>query len=535
MEAIPERYRLEFWQEIMFVNIRRIRALLLFAVGGFVGLIYAVDIVNVLLLSESERRVVLGMHVFLLLESFVVLALVFVRPLRLPEDVTPYHTIVMTIATVAMIVGAEALMYAITITKGHPVFFFIAVAIWYSALLIPPRVTACVLVVMLSGFWVVQIFFSPPTADTQLAPETYLASVGLTIALILTEAFLFRSTVEAFRQRKAVEEERNRVRELNTELRAAYLEEENLNQELQHRHEVLEEQAIEIEIINTKLQEQNEQLLQLDTEKGELLGIVSHDLKNPISAVLGLAEMLQSLQNEGVAGENEHSTAITGQIILTAHQMLELVKNLLDLNRLESGAMALQMTEVDVAPLAESLCAQYQQRAASKNITIRYICSGEPLPSIFADKQAVMQVIDNLLSNAIKYSPHGKNVEVRLKSSGHSSLAVGREERHSSLAVGHRAGENSSPPTTQLTNDFLRIEIQDEGQGIAPEEMTKLFGKFVRLSARPTGGEHSTGLGLSIVKKMVEAMQGRVWCESEVGKGATFIVELPTHRQKDVS
>ena len=69
--------------------------------------------------------------------------------------------------------------------------------------------------------------------------------------------------------------------------------------------------------------------------------------------------------------------------------------------------------------------------------------------------------------------------------------------------------------------------MHDEGPGISEEDMKKLFGKFARLSAQPTGGEHSTGLGLSIVKKMVEAMNGRVWCESELGKGATFMVELP--------
>ena len=104
-----------------------------------------------------------------------------------------------------------------------------------------------------------------------------------------------------------------------------------------------------------------------------------------------------------------------------------------------------------------------------------------------------MQVLDNIISNAVKYSPHGKNVFVRIKSD----------------------------------NDAVRVEVQDEGEGISPDDMKKLFGKFARLSARPTGGEHSTGLGLSIVKKMVEAMNGRVWCESELGKGATFIVELP--------
>jgi signal transduction histidine kinase len=166
---------------------------------------------------------------------------------------------------------------------------------------------------------------------------------------------------------------------------------------------------------------------------------------------------------------------------------------------------------------------RYQQPATAKNITLHY--SYETAYSLaLVDEHALMQVLDNLLSNAVKYSPHGKNVFVRL--------------RHSSLAIGHWSDENNPQPTAQVinvpmtnaptTNDYVRIEVQDEGQGISEADMTKLFGKFARLSARPTGGEVSTGLGLSIVKKMVEAMNGRVWCESEAGKGATFIVEFPT-------
>jgi signal transduction histidine kinase len=116
---------------------------------------------------------------------------------------------------------------------------------------------------------------------------------------------------------------------------------------------------------------------------------------------------------------------------------------------------------------------------------------------VYADASALAQVIDNLLSNAVKYSPQGKNVFVRLRE----------------------------------IDSKVRIEIQDEGEGIAPKEMEKLFGKFVRLTARPTGGEDSTGLGLSIVKKLVEAMNGKVWCEShaatDTNTGTTFIVELP--------
>jgi len=113
---------------------------------------------------------------------------------------------------------------------------------------------------------------------------------------------------------------------------------------------------------------------------------------------------------------------------------------------------------------------------------------------VLADATVLTQVIENLVSNAVKYSPPGRNICVRL------------------LKSPERA----------------RCQVRDEGPGLSAEDQKKLFGKFARLSAKPTGGEHSTGLGLSIVKKMVEAMNGKVWCESELGKGATFIVEFST-------
>ena len=110
------------------------------------------------------------------------------------------------------------------------------------------------------------------------------------------------------------------------------------------------------------------------------------------------------------------------------------------------------------------------------------------------DPNITRQVLDNLISNAIKYSPPGKPVSVRLLQ----------------------------------TESAVRCEIQDEGPGLSDTDQQKLFGKFARLTAQPTGGEHSTGLGLFIVKKLVTAMNGKVWCESELGKGATFVVEFGT-------
>jgi signal transduction histidine kinase len=283
---------------------------------------------------------------------------------------------------------------------------------------------------------------------------------------------------------------KNTVAERTAELSTA-------NKEIQTQLAIQAKQASEIELANKTLQESNERLHTLNLEKNELMGIVAHDLKNPIGAVRGLADLLQGGATGGDKNNKDDDgqlSSISGQIIGLADRMLAQVKNLLDANQLESGAMRFQAVQFDIAPLVESAVWQYRSAAEAKNITLYYALTN-PSNLVFADEQAMMQVLDNLLSNAVKYSPHGKQVFVRV---------VGK--------VG-----------------AVRVEVQDEGVGISDDDMKKLFGKFTRLSARPTGGEHSTGLGLSIVKKMVEAMNGRVWCESELGKGATFIVELPGH------
>ncbi len=232
----------------------------------------------------------------------------------------------------------------------------------------------------------------------------------------------------------------------------------------------------------------------LNNEKNEILGIVSHDLKNPIGAVLGMTELM--LPENGYHLSQEDYQKFVGYIRQTAQNMLELVKGLLDDHWLESGKMEIATTVMDISTAAQFVANDYMQRASEKNITLSIDAPENMLA--FADERRLHQVLDNLISNAVKYSPKGKHVFVRVR-------------RH-------------TPPMTNVQT--IRIEIQDQGPGLTEEDKSKLFGKFARLSAQPTGGEHSSGLGLSIVKKMVEAMKGNVWCESEAGHGATFIVEL---------
>ncbi len=255
------------------------------------------------------------------------------------------------------------------------------------------------------------------------------------------------------------------------------------------------------------LEEQNAALLHLNTEKNEIVGIVSHDLRNPLTTILGYAEVTRS---SNYALDISEYQRFSQQIHDAATRMLGLIQRLLDVNALESGRMPIEFGTVNISEVARSVVEQYQSIAAEKSITLLY----ESVPNAFAlaDTSFVHQILENLISNALKYSPQGRSVFITIDKND-------KNEQQSSTI-------NSQFPTLHAQFSIF-ISVRDEGEGISPEDMQRLFGKFVRLTAKPTGGEHSTGLGLSIVKRMVEAMHGRVWCESERGKGATFIVELP--------
>ncbi len=233
-----------------------------------------------------------------------------------------------------------------------------------------------------------------------------------------------------------------------------------------------------------------ERLREMNDEKNEFMGIAAHDLRNPLSAIKGYSEMVIEDAQELQHGDLE----LHGRKILdTAGRMAEMVQNLLDANRIERGEMQVNLVASDLFCLLSSVTETQRPRAAAKQQTIHLENSAGPVNAL-VDPAVMLQVLENIVSNAVKYSPPGKHIWVSL---------------------------NPEP-------GGVRCEVRDEGPGLSAEDQKKLFGKFARLSAKPTGGEHATGLGLSIVKRMVEAMHGRVWCESEPGNGARFMVQFPT-------
>ncbi len=293
---------------------------------------------------------------------------------------------------------------------------------------------------------------------------------------------LQEQNTEILRQQHILSEQAAEIQTANTALQEK-------NIVLREQQHILEAQSAEIERSNTVLQEKNAVLEQLDKEKNEFLGIVAHDLKNPLAQIiLASSKSLRYFPKMNDAEKQEHLRRIER----VARQMTEIIKNLLDVNALEQGGVSLNPQYININDVLQGILPGYRESAAAKNITLEFVNLSSEKIILHTDEQAMIQILDNLISNAIKYSPHGKTIVIRLQSS----------------------------------TEAVRVEIQDEGPGISEEDMKKLFGKFARLSARPTGGEHSTGLGLSIVKKMVEAMNGKVWCESELGNGATFIVEF---------
>lgn len=242
---------------------------------------------------------------------------------------------------------------------------------------------------------------------------------------------------------------------------------------------------------NVELAQANEKLQTLDVEKNEMLGIVAHDLKNPLTNIILLSRFIHS---EAESIQNKEIYEYSADIESMVDRMCALIDNLLDINKIETRGLVVNQIECNVVEIIQTVIDNYTHQANGKDIALNFLDTthGNDVNAV-TDPTLVRQIVDNILSNAIKFSPFHSAVYIRFSTS----------------------------------NGFCRVEIEDEGPGMTEKDLQQLFKKFSRLSARPTGGEHSTGLGLSIVKKMAEALKGDIHCESILGKGTVFIVEFP--------
>jgi signal transduction histidine kinase len=241
---------------------------------------------------------------------------------------------------------------------------------------------------------------------------------------------------------------------------------------------------------NRRLSAQWLRLQRANGFKNEILGTVAHDLKNPLGVILGRTEMLTELITTGAARES--IGAQVDHIRDATRRLTTMVDHLISDAMADAFDITIRREPVDIAGLVREVVEANQPLAVNKQQAITI--SAPPQITTMCDTDRIREAIDNLLSNAIKYSPIGGKIAV---------------------LVSH---ENANTV----------IRVTDEGAGLSPEDLSRLFGRFQRLSAKPTAGESSTGLGLSIVKRIVDMHGGEVKAESEgPGKGSTFTITLP--------
>jgi signal transduction histidine kinase len=236
--------------------------------------------------------------------------------------------------------------------------------------------------------------------------------------------------------------------------------------------------------IDSLLQQVND----LTRDQQQVLSIISHDLRSPLNRVFALVQLIQMNATNLTAEQKDYLE----KIHLTIADGLAMMRNLVDYRNLEYRTIELHPETFNATELVESCVKSINNIAVKKDIALTVAC--EPTLHVTTDKQCLTRVIDSLLANAVKFSSRGKKIIVRADT----------------LYINH-----------------LKIEVEDEANGIAQEDLPKLFQKFQKLSNLPTAGESATGLGLFIAQSMAEKIGGKIKCNTTAGVGSIFSVELP--------
>jgi PAS domain S-box-containing protein len=225
---------------------------------------------------------------------------------------------------------------------------------------------------------------------------------------------------------------------------------------------------------------------ELEEMKNEFVATVSHDLKTPLTAIRGFADLVKM-----TGSLEEQQTQFVNRIKEITQEMTKMITDLLDIGKIEAG-IEMEQIPCEIRSLAEDVIGNLESRARERKISVEKQFPDE-IPTIIGDPERLKQVLMNLVGNAIKYTPEGGKVWVRI------SLEDGR----------------------------MLTEVQDTGYGIASRDQTQLFQKFYRVRSEETAHIEGTGLGLAIAKSIVERHGGRIWVDSEPGKGSTFSFSLP--------
>ena len=227
--------------------------------------------------------------------------------------------------------------------------------------------------------------------------------------------------------------------------------------------------------------------------KNQFLNMTIHDLRNPLGVIMGGAKMMKK---ESCLSEDANE--LLDLVLESSDVMMSLVNELLVTAKIESGKATLNKTLININEIVTDSIDKNLLYALKKSQDILFVRDESFEGFIEVDPIRIAEILDNIISNAIKFSPLGETVSIEVKQT-----------------------------VNKFNDSIVRIIIKDNGPGFSKDDMLKIFGTFQRLSAQPTGGEPSSGLGLSIVKKLVELHNGKITVESKPGKGSKFIIDLP--------
>ncbi|MFH0984427.1 MAG: HAMP domain-containing sensor histidine kinase [Candidatus Omnitrophota bacterium] len=334
-------------------------------------------------------------------------------------------------------------------------------------------------------FWVV-LFLAVQLLGIHFFVDSNFSQVmgeGVRVAMFFIIGFLISTLSEESKKRGDLLEVAGRELEKKVELRTAELSETNARLALEiAAHKKTEE----------SLRKASETVKKMNEQMKSFVANVSHEIRGPLSIIKESFDIIHS----GTVGEiNEEQKRCLSAGERTADRLIRLLGDLLSLAKLEAGHMQLQKEMFAVAPFVDEIMVSYRGQISKKGLTFKLEMAPD-LGAIRVDRDRISEVIINLLNNAIKYTPSGGTLTVKLEGN--------REE--------------------------VRFEIADTGPGIPKAFLTKVFDKFERITAEKQEG---TGLGLPIAKEIVELHRGKIWVESEPGKGSHFIFILPRNVAQD--
>lgn len=233
---------------------------------------------------------------------------------------------------------------------------------------------------------------------------------------------------------------------------------------------------------------------QLEAMKLDFVSMAAHELRTPLTSLKGY---LSVFAKEGEGKFSSDQQMFIDRMTISTQTLMSLIENLLNVSRVERGAMTMYKEQVDWTKMVNQIVDDYKLRAKEKNITLDFLQSTQPIPHLLVDKLRICEVLYNLIANAINYTAPGGSIQVWIDTNG----------------------------------EFVTTHVKDTGEGIPQEAIPNLFTKFFRVGGNLEQGSKGTGLGLYIAKSIMDMHQGKIWVNSEIGKGSVFSFSVPVPKE----